>query len=136
MDFKENENIGTMDVLDKHQFDQESLTNFMEENVEGFEGPLTIEEFKGGQSNPTYLIKARNQSYVLRRKPPGKLLKSAHAVEREYRVITALNNTDVPVPKTYALCENTEITVSYTHMTLPTISRVTISMVDVSFTKK
>jgi len=109
MDFKENENIGTMDVLDKHQFDKESLTNFMEENVEGFEGPLTIEEFKGGQSNPTYLIKARNQSYVLRRKPPGKLLKSAHAVEREYRVITALNNTDVPVPKTYALCEDTEI---------------------------
>jgi len=109
MDFKENENIGTMDVLDRHQFDKEALTNFMEENVEGFEGPLTIEEFKGGQSNPTYLIKARNQSYVLRRKPPGKLLKSAHAVEREYRVITALNNTDVPVPKTYALCEDTEI---------------------------
>ena len=109
MEFEENQNTGTMKVLERHQFDVKALTNFMEENVEGFEGPLTIEEFKGGQSNPTYLVKAQNQSYVLRRKPPGKLLKSAHAVDREYRVITALNRTDVPVPTTYALCEDIEI---------------------------
>ena len=109
MDFKENQNIGTMDVLEKHQFDLEALNTFMKETIEGFEGPIKIEEFKGGQSNPTYLIKSKNQSYVLRRKPPGKLLKSAHAVDREYRVITALNNTGVPVPTTYALCEDNEI---------------------------
>ena len=66
----------------------------MEKNVQDFVGPLSIEEFKGGQSNPTYLVKTETQSYVLRRKPPGKLLKSAHAVDREHRVITALNNTD------------------------------------------
>tara|TARA_B100000586_G_C20078049_1_gene414045 strand:- start:20 stop:1075 length:1056 start_codon:yes stop_codon:yes gene_type:complete len=109
MDFKENQNVGTMEVLERHQFNEKALSSFMEENVEGFEGPLSIEEFKGGQSNPTYLIKTKAQSYVLRRKPPGKLLKSAHAVDREYRVITALNNTNVPVPRTYTLCENTEI---------------------------
>ena len=109
MDFKENQNIGTMEVLERHQFDEKALTDFMEKNVQDFVGPLSIEEFKGGQSNPTYLVKTKAQSYVLRRKPPGKLLKSAHAVDREYRVITALNNTDVPVPKTFALCEDTEV---------------------------
>ena len=134
MEFEENQNTGTMDVLERHQFDTKALTAFMEENVEDFEGPVTVEEFKGGQSNPTYLVKTQQQSYVLRRKPPGKLLKSAHAVDREYRVITALNGTNVPVPKTYALCEDAEIigtafylmefmegrAVSYTHLTLPT----------------
>ena len=109
MDFEENQNIGTMEVLERHQFDEKALTDFMEKNVQDFVGPLSIEEFKGGQSNPTYLVKTKTQSYVLRRKPPGKLLKSAHAVDREYRVITALNNTDVPVPKTFALCEDTEV---------------------------
>jgi len=109
MEFEENQNVGTMDVLERHQFDTNALTTFMEENVEDFEGPLTVKEFKGGQSNPTYLVKTQQQSYVLRRKPPGKLLKSAHAVDREYRVITALNRTNVPVPKTFSLCENTEI---------------------------
>ena len=109
MDFKENQNVGTMEVLERHQFDEKALTDFMEKNVQDFVGPLSIEEFKGGQSNPTYLVETETQSYVLRRKPPGKLLKSAHAVDREYRVITALNNTDVPVPKTFALCEDTEV---------------------------
>ena len=109
MEFEKNQNVGTMDVLERHQFDTNTLTTFMEENVEGFEGPLVVEEFKGGQSNPTYLVKTQKQSYVLRRKPPGKLLKSAHAVDREYRVITALNGTGVPVPKTYALCEDEEV---------------------------
>ena len=109
MEFEENQNVGTMDVLERHEFDTNILSIFMEENVEDFQGPITVEEFKGGQSNPTYLVKTQKQSYVLRRKPPGKLLKSAHAVDREYRVITALNRTDVPVPITYALCEDTEI---------------------------
>ena len=103
------ENTGTMEVLERHQFDVSKLEDYMQEHVEGFEGRIEIEEFKGGQSNPTYKVITPNQSYVLRRKPPGKLLKSAHAVDREYRVITALNQTDVPVPKSYALCEDDDV---------------------------
>jgi aminoglycoside phosphotransferase (APT) family kinase protein len=103
------ENTGTMEVLDRHQFDASRLEEYMHENVEGFEGKIEVEEFKGGQSNPTYKVISPSQSYVLRRKPPGKLLKSAHAVDREYQVITALNKTDVPVPKSYALCEDEEV---------------------------
>jgi aminoglycoside phosphotransferase (APT) family kinase protein len=72
--------------------------------VEGFSGSLAVEQFKGGQSNPTYRLAAGGRSYVMRRKPPGKLLPSAHAVDREYRVITALAASDVPVPRTYCLC--------------------------------
>ena len=103
------ENTGTMEVLERHQFDVSKLEEYMQENVPDFEGTIKIEEFKGGQSNPTYKVISPNQSYVLRRKPPGKLLKSAHAVDREYTVITALNKTDVPVPKSYALCEDEDI---------------------------
>ena len=78
---------------------------FLEQNVAGFAGPLTIRQFKGGQSNPTYLLSTPARRYVLRRKPPGQLLASAHAVDREYKVITALGrHTDVPVPGTYVLC--------------------------------
>ena len=109
MDFEEDQNIGTMDVLEKHKFDFIALDKFMSESVPDFEGPIKVEEFKGGQSNPTYKVTDKNRSYVLRRKPPGKLLKSAHAVDREYRVITALNQTDVPVPTSYALCEDENI---------------------------
>ena len=103
------ENTGTMEVLERHQFDVSKLQDFMYENVDGFEGDIKLEEFKGGQSNPTYKVITPNQSYVLRRKPPGKLLKSAHAVDREYKVITGLNKTDVPVPKSYALCEDDDV---------------------------
>ena len=103
------ENTGTMEVLERHQFDTTKLQDYMNENVEGFEGNIELEEFKGGQSNPTYKVITPNQSYVLRRKPPGKLLKSAHAVDREYKVITALNKTDVPVPKSYALWEEEDV---------------------------
>ena len=106
---EEDENTGTMEVLERHQFDVLKLQSYMKENVGGFEGSISVEEFKGGQSCPTYKIITPNQSYVLRRKPPGKLLKSAHAVDREYKVITALNQTDVPVPKSYALCEEDEV---------------------------
>jgi|TARA_B110000444_G_scaffold184108_1_gene173118 aminoglycoside phosphotransferase (APT) family kinase protein len=109
MELEENENTGTMPVLEKHVFNASALEDYMNSNVKGFQGPIEVEEFKGGQSNPTYKIVTPNRSYVLRRKPPGKLLKSAHAVDREYKVITALNKTDVPVPKSYALCEDEDI---------------------------
>ena len=91
--------------------DSERLAAWMRQNVEGFRGAIEIEKFKGGQSNPTYLIRtgAGAPCYVLRRKPPGKLLPSAHAVEREYRVITALARTDVPVAKSFALCEDASV---------------------------
>lgn len=90
-------------------FDENSLEAFMASEVDGFKGPLSVKKFKGGQSNPTYLISASSGKYVLRRKPPGKLLPSAHAVDREYRVMTALAAVGFPVPKTYALCEDARI---------------------------
>src|SRR5215472_1564880 len=98
--------LGTMPVVEKSRFDTERLQRWMAENVEGFRGSLTVEQFRGGQSNPTFKLNAGNKSYVLRRKPPGKLLPSAHAVDREYRVITALRDTDVPVARSYALCRD------------------------------
>ena len=100
---------GTQDVREQHRFDEKAFEAFMDENVEGFKGPLKVEEFRGGQSNPTYRLEANGKRYVLRRKPPGTLLKSAHAVDREYRVISALQDTKVPVPKTYALCTDETI---------------------------
>ena len=81
----------------------------MASHVEGFCGPITVTQFKGGQSNPTYLVDAESGKYVLRRKPPGNLLKSAHAVDREYRIISALYGADFPVPRPCALCEDDEV---------------------------
>ncbi|MFL6580196.1 MAG: phosphotransferase family protein [Burkholderiales bacterium] len=101
--------IGTMPVPERHRFDTASLERYLHEHVEGFSGKLDVEQFKGGQSNPTFLLKAQNRRYVLRRKPPGKLLPSAHAVDREYRVITALHRAGFPVAKTYCLCEDDAI---------------------------
>src|SRR3954452_20553680 len=75
-------------------------------HVEGFRGPVAAERFAGGQSNPTYRLSAASGPYVLRRKPPGPLLPSAHAVDREFRVMRALAETAVPVPRVYALCED------------------------------
>ena len=88
------------------QLDTDSLATYLEKHIAGFQGPVTAEKFAGGQSNPTFKISAGGQHYVLRRKPPGELLKSAHAVDREYRVISALRDTEVPVPRTYVLCED------------------------------
>tara|TARA_B110000503_G_scaffold25950_2_gene40939 strand:- start:4020 stop:5060 length:1041 start_codon:yes stop_codon:yes gene_type:complete len=85
------------------------LATYLEANMAGFKGPLTATKFQGGQSNPTFKIDAVSDSYVLRRQPPGKLLKSAHAVDREYRVISALADTDVPVAHAHHLCEDPEI---------------------------
>src|SRR5258707_14077031 len=99
-----------MEVQERHRFDERSLERFMSARVEGFVPPVRAEQFKGGQSNPTYrLTDGSGRRYVLRRKPPGKLLPSAHAVDREFRVISALNKTDVPTPRAYALCEDDSV---------------------------
>src|ERR1700688_141426 len=81
---------GTKEVAESHRCDEAALERWMGANVAGYEGPLTVRQFKGGQSNPTYQLVTPAKKYVLRRKPPGKLLPSAHAVDREYKVITAL----------------------------------------------
>ena len=86
--------------------DTEAVEAWAKENIPGFTGPVTATKFSGGQSNPTYRLDAPSGSYVLRRKPPGVLLKSAHAVDREFRVQSALQATDVPVAKMHALCED------------------------------
>lgn len=87
-------------------FDEARLADWMAGHVAGFKGPLTVEQFKGGQSNPTYKLVTPGQKYVMRRKPPGQLLKGAHAVDREYRVIRALEAVGFPVAHGFALCED------------------------------
>ena len=89
--------------------DEVKLSAYLEQHVEGYKGPLRVEKFAGGQSNPTFLLKAQSNQYVLRRKPPGKLLKSAHAVDREFRVLQALADTEVPVAHGYHLCEDDDV---------------------------
>lgn len=101
---REQANTGTKPVAESHRFDEAALDRWMKANVAGYSGPLEVRQFKGGQSNPTYQLITPAKKYVLRRKPPGKLLPSAHAVDREYRVITALGTTGFPVAKTYGLC--------------------------------
>lgn len=98
--------IGTMPVQEKHRFDVATLEGYLKGRIDGLTGPLEVEQFRGGQSNPTFLLKAAARRFVLRRKPPGKLLASAHAVDREYRVITALRDSGVPVARTWCLCED------------------------------
>jgi len=100
---------GTKDVAETHRFDETRLAQYMEAHVAGYGGPLEVRQFKGGQSNPTYQLITPNKKYVLRRKPPGKLLKSAHAVDREYKVMTALHGAGFPAPKTYCLCDDESI---------------------------
>ena len=100
---------GTKEVDEKLKISSSKLQPWIDENVPNAGKIQTVEQFKGGQSNPTYKIVTDNKSLVLRRKPPGKLLPSAHAVDREYKVITALYETDVPVPKTYGLCEDDDV---------------------------
>ena len=98
--------VGTMPVQERHRFDVAALQAWLAQNMPGFAGPLQVEQFKGGQSNPTYLLKTPAASHVLRRKPPGKLLPSAHAIEREYRVMNALRGSGVPVPQMHCLCDD------------------------------
>jgi aminoglycoside phosphotransferase (APT) family kinase protein len=95
---------GTEPVRAGQEIDASRLECWLGAHVEGYAGPLAIEQFKGGQSNPTYKLRTPGRDYVLRRKPPGALLKGAHAIEREYRVITALAGVGFPVARPFALC--------------------------------
>lgn len=98
------ENSGTGAVRAGQGFDAERLARWLADHVEDFAGPLAVEQFKGGQSNPTYKLVTPTRAFVLRRKPPGPLLPGAHAVDREYRVITALGGQGFPVARTHGLC--------------------------------
>lgn len=100
---------GTRPVRDGHRFDTARLNDFLVGALEGYAGPLTVSQFRGGQSNPTYLLETPERSYVLRRKPPGNLLRSAHAVDREYQVISALYAAGFPVPRPYLLCSDESV---------------------------
>ena len=103
--------IGTRPVSEKHAFDVAALEAWLHKNLPGFQGPLTVEMFKGGQSNPTYKLNTPARSYVMRSKPGpvAKLLPSAHAIEREFAVMSGLAGTDVPVPKMHCLCEDESV---------------------------
>ena len=103
--------IGTQPVSEKQAFDVDALTQWLSKNLPGFAGPLTVEAFKGGQSNPTYKLTTPSQCYVMRAKPGpvAKLLPSAHAIEREFAVMSGLYGTDVPVPRMYCLCEDESV---------------------------
>ncbi|MBK88522.1 MAG: phosphotransferase family protein [Gammaproteobacteria bacterium] len=96
-------------VREAHKFDEAALTRYMQAHVEDFNGPLTIKQFEGGQSNPTFQLITPSRTYVMRKQPPGELLPSAHQVDREYKVMAALWATPVPVPKMYCLCEDVSI---------------------------
>ena len=103
--------VGTRPVEGKHAFDVAALTAWLGRNLPGFEGPLSVEMFKGGQSNPTYKLVTPTRSYVMRSKPGpvAKLLPSAHAIEREFAVMTGLAGTGVPVPRMFCLCEDESV---------------------------
>jgi aminoglycoside phosphotransferase (APT) family kinase protein len=100
---------GVKPVEERHKLNEASLAKWMAAHVEGYEGPLEVHQFKGGQSNPTYRLDTPGTRYVLRRKPFGKLLPSAHAVDREYKVITALHKAGFPAPRTYGLCSDDSV---------------------------
>jgi len=96
----------TIPVREQHRIDEAALARWMHAHVPGFRGPLQVDQFAGGQSNPTYRLRTPEAAYVLRRKPPGLLLKGAHAIEREARVMAALARAGFPVPKVHGLCED------------------------------
>ena len=104
----------TVTIMDRHRFDTESLDRYLRVHLEGYRGGLDVRQFDSGHSNPTFFISAemadgKRQDFVLRKKPPGKLVASAHQVDREYRVITALAATDVPVAPTRLLCADDSV---------------------------
>jgi aminoglycoside phosphotransferase (APT) family kinase protein len=103
------DNVGTTPVRTGYGFDEPSLERWMLEYIDSYAGPLTVEQFKGGQSNPTYKLTTPSRSYVLRRKPPGVLLKGAHAVDREARVMAALGKSGFPVPKILGVCTDESV---------------------------
>ncbi len=103
------DNVGTTPIRAGYGFDEGSLERWMLEHVDGYAGPLSVEQFKGGQSNPTYLLTTPSRCYVLRRKPPGVLLKGAHAVDREARVMAAVGETGFPVPEILGVCTDESV---------------------------
>ena len=105
------QNTGTRPVAESHRFDIAALEAFLRDRLAGFAGQLPVEQFKGGQSNPTYKLVTPSRAYVMRSKPGpvARLLPSAHAVEREYRVMDALAKTDVPVARMLLLCEDESV---------------------------
>lgn len=96
-------------VRERHRFDEQALAHYLAAHLDDFRAPLEVHQFAGGQSNPTFFLTAGGRGYVLRKKPPGRLLPSAHAVDREYRVLRALAGTDVPVPRVFVLCEDESV---------------------------
>src|SRR5580692_5846765 len=100
---------GTREVAERLRFDEARLEDYLHEHVPGFAGPAVVSQFKGGQSNPTYLVETPLRRYVLRRKPPGKLLPSAHAVDREHRIISALAAQRFPVAEPVLYCDDPSI---------------------------
>jgi aminoglycoside phosphotransferase (APT) family kinase protein len=97
-------NSGTTPVREGYGFDEAALARWLSENVDGYAGPLTVEQFKGGQSNPTYKLVTPHKAYVLRRKPPGEVLPGAHAVDREARVLSRLGEAGFPVARVHGIC--------------------------------
>lgn len=109
MESRQEQFSGTTEVREGARFDEAALERWMRDTVRDFEGPMEVRQFKGGQSNPTYKLITPRRSYVLRRKPPGLLIKSAHAVDREYQVITALFAQGFPVAETFGLCTDESV---------------------------
>ena len=101
--------FGVGEVRENHRFDVERLEAYLERNLAGYSRGARVQQFEGGQSNPTFLLTTAEQAYVLRKKPPGDLLPSAHQIEREFRLYRALTDTQVPVPRMYLLCEDDSI---------------------------
>lgn len=97
---------GTTPVRPGHEFDIQSLERYLSQHIDGCSGPIAVSQFEGGQSNPTFFLEAACGNYVLRKKPPGKLLPSAHAIDREYRVMETLSGSDIPVPTTVLYCDD------------------------------
>jgi aminoglycoside phosphotransferase (APT) family kinase protein len=101
--------VVVVDVLPQHRFDTEPLWRYLQRHLPDFRGPATLRQFQGGQSNPTFLIETASRRFVLRKKPPGKLLPSAHLIEREYRILCALPADQVPLPPARFLCEDVSV---------------------------
>ena len=107
---KSNSTNFTIEIASQHRFDTNKLCKWMTENVAGFSPPIEISQFENGMSNPSFLISGRSdKNFVLRKNPPGKLLPSAHAVDREHAIMDALKHSDVPVPKMYAFCSDKDV---------------------------
>jgi aminoglycoside phosphotransferase (APT) family kinase protein len=100
---------GTRPVASRHRFDEAALAGWLERHLEGYAGPLAVTQFSGGQSNPTFHLATGSGEYVLRKKPPGELLPSAHAIDREFRVIRSLSGSGVPVPHARAYCDDASL---------------------------